>query len=348
LPFLLSCYNPSVPTLEPSPRRDLLAASSDAGTRLDRFVTAKCPDLSRARVQELIDVGLIEIEGKTAKASRKVRTGEHISVDVQPRPPLRAEPEYIPLDVLYEDDDLVVVNKPAGMAVHAGAGNSRGTLVNALLGRGQPLSEAGGVLRPGIVHRLDKNTSGAIVIAKNDFAHARLAEAFRKREVKKTYLALVQGKLRGQHGRIDFAIARDAHRRVRMTARHVATAGKVREARTDWRALTTIDNTTLLEVQIHTGRTHQIRAHFAALQHPVVGDTLYGAAAQLRVGRVALPKLGRQFLHATRLAFAHPRSGKWIEMRAPLCTDLRGFLGKLLEASGQPSSAIDAVLAQFL
>jgi 23S rRNA pseudouridine1911/1915/1917 synthase len=234
------------------------------------------------------------------------------------------------------------------MAVHAGAGISRGTLVNALLGRGQSLSQAGDVLRPGIVHRLDKGTSGAILVAKNDFAHAKLSEAFRKREVKKTYLALVQGKLKGEEGRIEFAIARDPNRRVRMTARRAAVPGKAREARTDWRAIATIDNTTLVEIRIHTGRTHQIRAHFAALRHPVAGDALYGAVARWPIGKTKLPRLERQFLHAARLEFAHPRSGKWIAIRAPLPGDLRAFLEKLAASSGENQSRIDALIAPFL
>jgi 23S rRNA pseudouridine1911/1915/1917 synthase len=328
--------------------RELSVVASDAETRLDRFVVAHCPELSRARVQELIEARLVLVDGCSAKASHKLGGGERITVDAQPRPPLRAEPEKIPLDILYEDEDVMVINKPAGMAVHSGSGISSGTLVNALLGRGQPLSQAGDALRPGIVHRLDKGTSGVILVAKNDFAHARLAEAFRKREVKKTYLALVQGKLTVAHGHIDLAIARDPHRRVRMTARRPAILGKAREARTDWRALAAIDNTTLVEVHIHTGRTHQIRAHFAATHHPVVGDVLYGAAPQLQIGKIKLPRLARQFLHAARLAFAHPRSGQWIEVQAPLASDLREFLNELAAASGEQPSRIDAVLAPFL
>src|SRR6202007_3083693 len=223
------------------------------------------------------------------------------------------EAEAIPLEVLYEDEDVIVINKAAGMTVHAGAGNVSGTLVNALLGRGQALSQGGDPLRPGIVHRLDKETSGVILVAKNDAAHAKLGEAFRQRVIKKTYIALVQGILGQKSGRIELAIGRDPIHRTRMTTKrkswHGADTVNSREARTDWKALAKIDSTTLLEVQLHTGRTHQIRVHFSALKHPVVGDTLYGAASELRVGKITLAKLGRNFLHAARIGFAQPRTG---------------------------------------
>jgi 23S rRNA pseudouridine1911/1915/1917 synthase len=255
------------------------------------------------------------------------------------------------------------------MTVHAGAGNTRGTLVNALLGRGQALSQGGDALRPGIVHRLDKETSGVILVAKNDFAHAKIADAFRQRLVKKTYITLVEGLLKEKQGRIALAIGRDLHRRTRMAAfkekpgsalRESLQRSGAREARTDWRTLAEVDGTTLVEVQLHTGRTHQIRVHFSAIAHPVVGDTLYGAAAQLRVGaetgrgasnereKSLLPALGRNFLHAARLGFSQPRSGAWIEVWAPLPRELHEFLKKLSEASGDDSSRIDAALATYL
>src|SRR5215470_16325413 len=274
----------------------LAVPSTDAGQRLDRFVAVYCPEISRSRVRELIEVGLVLINGKPGKPSQKLKTGDQISVQPEPRPPLKAEAEKIPLDVLYEDDDLIVVNKPAGMNVHAGAGNSCGTLVNALLGRGQALSQAADALRPGIVHRLDKDTSGIIVVAKNDVAHAKLGEAFRARAVAKTYIALVHGLLKEPRGRIELAIARDPRRRVRMTARRTALLARAREARTDWRVLAHIDSTSLVEVELHTGRTHQIRVHFSALRHPLVGDALYGAPQQIRIGKVTLPVLDRNFL----------------------------------------------------
>ena len=301
-------------------------------------------------MQELIEASLILVDGRAARGAQRLRGGERITIEVQPRPPMRAAAEAIPLDILYEDDDVIAVNKRAGMTVHAGAGAHSGTLVNALLGRGQALSRGGDALRPGIVHRLDKDTSGVILVAKNDAAHAKLGEAFRRREVKKTYIALVHGLLKPDNGRIDFAIGRDPKRRVRMTARRTATLGKARDARTDWRMLTRIDSTTLVEVQLHTGRTHQIRVHFSALRHPVVGDELYGAPAQLRVGgsKVALPPLGRNFLHAAKLGFAQPRTGAWVDLRAPLPAELRSFLHQLAMAAADSAERIDAVLSAYL
>ncbi|HET8922014.1 MAG TPA: RluA family pseudouridine synthase [Candidatus Acidoferrum sp.] len=325
----------------------------EAGARLDRVVAARCPDLSRTRVQELIDSGLVLIDGKAAKkGSLHLRGTEKILVEAPGRPSIVAKAEAIPLDVLYEDDDVIAINKPAGMTVHAGAGNVSGTLVNALLGRGQSLSQAGDPLRPGIVHRLDKETSGVILVAKNDAAHAKLGEAFRRREVKKTYIALVQGNLKEKSGRIELAIGRDPIRRTRMTterkAWHGAAIANPRAARTDWRVLAHVGKATLVEVQLHTGRTHQIRVHFSALKHPVVGDTLYRAAAQLRTGKVTLPPLERNFLHAAKLGFAQPRTEAWIEVRAALPSELRAFLQELAAASGEPQSRIDAALAGYL
>jgi 23S rRNA pseudouridine1911/1915/1917 synthase len=342
-----------VPPQNSATHRELVASPADTGARLDRFVAAHCPELSRTRVQELIESGLVRIDGKAAsKGSQHLRGGEKITLEITERPPIRAEAESIPLDVLYEDDDVIVINKPAGMTVHAGAGAVSGTLVNALLGRGQSLAQSGDPLRPGIVHRLDKETSGVILVAKNDAAHAKLGEAFRQRQVKKTYLALVQGSLKEKSGRIELAIARDPIRRTRMTVErktwHGAVLANPRAARTDWRVLATIDNTTLLEVQLHTGRTHQIRVHFSALKHPVVGDKLYGAAAQLRAGNVTLAPLGRNFLHAAKLGFAQPRTGDWIEVRAALPVELREFLERLSAAAGEPQSRIDAALAGYL
>jgi 23S rRNA pseudouridine1911/1915/1917 synthase len=325
-----------------------MAADEDAGLRLDRVVANRCPELSRTRVQELIAGGLVRLNGKTAKDSHKVRAGDTIEVVPQPRPALRAEAESIPLDVLYEDEEVIAINKPAGMTVHAGAGNSHGTLVNALLGRGQSLSQSGDTLRPGIVHRLDKETSGILLVAKNDFAHARLAEAFRERSIRKIYVALVQGVMKEERGRIELAIARDPNRRTRMTAQRAALLHNAREARTDWQVLARVDSTTLLEVQLHTGRTHQIRVHFSALRHPVVGDTLYGAAGQLHIGCTTLPSLGRNFLHAAKIAFAQPRTGQPIHLTAPLPPELHAYLQRLSEAAGEPRQRIDAALKGFL
>jgi 23S rRNA pseudouridine1911/1915/1917 synthase len=338
-----------------------MVSESTRGVRLDRWVAEHCPNLSRARVQELIEEKLVLVNDAPSKPAYKLRAGDRILVEAQERPPLTAEPEAIPLQILYEDDDVLVVNKPAGMSVHAGAGNSRGTLVNALLGRGQSLSRGGDVshrgavaidLRPGIVHRLDKETSGAMVIAKNDFAHAKLAEAFSARSVKKTYIALAEGKLEKRSGKIDFPIGRDPVRRTRMKAFLPAAAqgrrnlaGRARAALTEWKMLAELGPATLLEVHLHTGRTHQIRAHFSAVKHPLVGDTLYGAASHLRVAQAAMPALGRQFLHSATLGFPHPRTGAWIEARAPLAPDLRDYLDRLTAVFGGRGFSADIVLS---
>jgi 23S rRNA pseudouridine1911/1915/1917 synthase len=327
---------------------EVVVTAEDAGLRLDRVVASRCSELSRTRVQQLIEEGLVLLNGKAAKDSHKVHAGDVIGVEAQPRPPLRAEAEAIPLDVLYEDEDVIAINKPAGMMVHAGAGNSHGTLVNALLGRGQSLAQSGDPLRPGIVHRLDKETSGILLVAKNDFAHAKLSEAFRTRAIRKIYLALVHGEMKEERGRIELAIARDPNRRTRMTARRATMLPNSRPARTDWRVLCPIDSTSLLEIQLHTGRTHQIRVHFSALRHPVVGDTLYGAAGQLQVGRTTLPSLGRNFLHAAKIGFAQPHTGQPIGLTAPLPGELREYLAKLAEAAGEKQTRIDAALKGFL
>jgi 23S rRNA pseudouridine1911/1915/1917 synthase len=330
-----------------SPRK-FLVPPEEAGQRLDRFVSSHNSDLSRTRVQELIHAALILLNGKPAKDAQKVHANDLIEVIPTQRPPLQAEAEEIPLEILYEDDDLLAVNKSAGMTVHAGAGNSHGTLVNALLGRGQSLSQGGDPLRPGIVHRIDKETSGILLVAKNDLAHGLLSESFRERRIQKTYIALVQGVLAEERGRIELPIARDPVRRNRMTARRAASLPNSRAARTDWRVLARIDSTTLVEIQLHTGRTHQIRAHFSALHHPVVGDTLYGASAQLHVGHTTLPSLERNFLHAARLGFQQPRTQQPIQLSAPLPPELRNYLRQLAAAAAEDSARIDAALKAFL
>jgi len=331
------------PTQTPTQHR-FLVASEAAGQRLDRYLAARLPELSRTHVQELIDEGRVRIEGRAPRRAHRLAAGEGIEVEVLPRPPLRATPEPIPIEILYEDEDLVVVNKPAGMVVHAGAGAASGTLVNALLHRLQTLSGVGGPLRPGIVHRLDRGTSGVLIVARHDEAHRQLAEQFRARRVEKTYLALVHGNLKQDRGAIGLPIARDLRRRTRMTARRHAG----REARTDWRVLARLAGFTLVEVGLHTGRTHQVRVHFSALGHPVVGDTLYGAPRHPRAGRRTLPPLGRNFLHAARIRFEHPRRAKPVEVRAPLPPELRAYLEGLTEALGMDPGAIDAALRPYL
>ena len=307
------------------------ATAEDAGKRLDQFLVAHLPETSRARVQQLIAQQLVLVNDSAARASLRLRGGERIAVlGSAAQPPLRAMAEDIPLDIVFEDAELAVVNKPAGMTVHAGAGatedeRNRGTLVNALLHHFGQLSSVGGELRPGIVHRLDKATSGLLVVAKSDEAHRRLASQFVRRQVKKKYIALVHGWLKQDRGTISSSISRDRVRRTRMTT--LRSGG--REAITHYAVQRRLDSPygkfTLLEVQIDTGRTHQIRVHLASLRHPVVGDTLYGAPRELRskqAGRLALP---RNFLHAAALQFQHPRTGEPLSFSAPLPAELEGF-----------------------
>jgi 23S rRNA pseudouridine1911/1915/1917 synthase len=253
-------------------------------------------------------------------------------------------PEDLPLEILLLDNDFVVVNKPAGMVVHAGAGHASGTLVNALLHRLGKLPPLGGALRPGIVHRLDRETSGVMVVARTETAHAHLAEQFRSRSVRKVYLVLVHGKMPRDSGTITLPIARDPHRRTRMTARGLTG----RNARTDWRTVARMDRCTLLEAVPHTGRTHQIRAHLAAIGHPVVGDTLYGAPRGLRAGPRSLPLLSRNFLHASQIGFSHPSTGAWVEVRAPLSKDLRVYFEQFAQSLGWRRAEIEAALGSYI
>jgi 23S rRNA pseudouridine1911/1915/1917 synthase len=322
----------------------IFVAAEDAGKRLDQFLALRLKTVSRARVQELIAQGKVLVNDVAAKASLKLRGAERISVlgEAQ-RTPLRAMAEKIPLDVVYEDDDLAVINKPAGMMVHAGAGatddaRNRGTLVNALLYHLRSLSGMGGELRPGIVHRLDKETSGLIVVAKNDEAHRKLAAQFARREVKKTYVTLVHGWVKAERGTISKSISRDPVRRIRMTTR--VSGG--REAITHYRVVRRLNSSfgkfSLLEVKIETGRTHQIRVHMASLGHTVVGDVLYGAAREIHtagakkkgtspsVDAVSLP---RNFLHSAELVLQHPRTGERIALKSALPVELESFLEKL-------------------
>ena len=324
--------------------RRFTASAEDAGRRLDLYLASRLPDLSRTRIQELIEEARVHVGERLARRAQRVMPGDVIDIEILPRPPLRAAPEEIPIDVLYEDEDVVVVNKPAGMVVHAGAGAARGTLVNALLHHFGTLSNVGGNLRPGIVHRLDRGTSGAMVIARNDLAHRVLAEQFRSRAVSKTYLAVVHGRMARDSGTTKRPITRDPQRRTRMTAR----LARGRAAQTDWRVLLRLGNFTLVEAEPRTGRTHQIRAHFAAAGHPLVGDTLYGAPRQVRVGGVALKPLGRVFLHSAHLSFAHPRTGGTIGVRAPVDPQLREYLNQLAQAAELDGRRVDAALRRYL
>jgi 23S rRNA pseudouridine1911/1915/1917 synthase len=315
---------------------DIHVEPTDAGTRLDQFLVSRMPDVSRARVQQLIREEKVVVDGKPTKASLKLRGEEHIAIvgEALP-PPLRAIAEDIPLDIVYEDNDLAVVNKPAGMMVHAGAGATEderncGTLVNALLHRFGALSGVGGELRPGIVHRLDRNTSGFIIVAKNDVAHRKLAEQFSSREVSKQYIALVHGWFKESKGTISAPISRDVQRRTRMTTRGSGGRSAVSHYDVVEQFESGYGKFALVRVKIETGRTHQIRVHLSSLGHPIVGDTLYGAPAEIKPpkGSLAL-SLGRQFLHAARVEVRHPRSGKVLRFESQLPQELGEFMAQL-------------------
>jgi 23S rRNA pseudouridine1911/1915/1917 synthase len=285
-----------------------LAAKGDAGTRLDHFLVTAAPELSRARLQALIKRGMVRIDDRPARPGERLREGQSISLEVPPAEAVSMEAEEIPLAVLYEDSDVIVVNKPPGMVVHPAAGNREHTLVNALLHHCHGLSSIGGEQRPGIVHRLDKETSGCIAIAKNDAAHHALTRQFASRTVTKIYLALVRGRLRGRSGSIDAPIARHPIHRKKMA---VCAPGEGRNARTDFRVVREFPDATELECTLHTGRTHQIRVHLKHLGHPILGDAIYGT-------RGAYP---RQMLHAWKLGFEHPQTGARIQCEAAVPAD---------------------------
>ena len=290
------------------------ADASDAGKRLDAFLHERMPEFSRSRLQSWIKDDKVLIAGRQVRPSYLLRGGETVAVEAADLPALRAVAEDLPLKILYEDEDVVVVDKSAGMVVHAGAGHTTGTLVNALLHRFETLSSGSGDLRPGIVHRLDKDTSGVLVVARNDKAQQALGLQFRNREVEKIYLALVHGRMKTPVGRITTPISRDPVRRTRMTTK----LASGRSALTDYRVLEELGTLNFLEVRIGTGRTHQIRVHLSSIRHPIVGDRLYGAPAHMP----ELPTLDRFFLHAHRLRFQSPSSGKSVTVESPLPPEL--------------------------
>ena len=325
------------------------ATAEDRDRRLDVFLSQHYPDTSRSRIQQWIRDGRVLVgtgsaAGSRARASLRLRGTETVTVDPAPAAPLKAFAEDIPLDLLYEDDDIVAVNKPAGMVVHSGAGAKSGTLVNALLNHFSSLSAVGGELRPGIVHRLDRMTSGVLLVAKNDRAHQRLARQFQQRKIEKTYWAIVHGvpskggaPLRRQADRqhtstrkieadgywwqrLEMPIGRDAHQRIKMSTRHTG-----RSAQTDFRVLKQSAGYSLLEVRIATGRTHQIRVHLSKIGHAVVGDRLYGAPG----APAGLGKLGRFYLHARQIGFVHPSTNERIVIEAPLPEEFTELLGLL-------------------
>jgi 23S rRNA pseudouridine1911/1915/1917 synthase len=312
--------------------------AEDAGKRLDQFLVSHLSQTSRARVQQVIEENKVLVNDAPGKSSYRLRGNEQIVITgTVHAPPLRGIPEEIPLDIIYEDGDLAVINKPAGMMVHAGAGatedeRNRGTLVNALLHHFRQLSTVGGELRPGIVHRLDKDTSGLIVVAKNDQSHRQLARQFSQRQVKKTYIALVHGSLKQDRGTISASISRDRIRRIRMTTRLEGGREAVTHYTVRKRITSPYGKFTLLDVTIDTGRTHQIRVHLASLAHPVVGDTLYGAARELRSPGVPAAhslSLLRNFLHAAALEFHHPRTGETLSFTASLPPQLQDFFDRV-------------------
>lgn len=290
--------------------------ADEGDTRLDKYVCARVPELSRTRVQKLIAAGNITVNGQPAKPGLRLNPGDRIDIDIPPAPPRELKPEAIPLKIIYEDDDLLVVDKPAGLTVHPAPGHPTHTLVNAILAHFPHLADIGDSLRPGVVHRLDKDTSGVMLVAKNSAAQADLARQFKSHSVTKAYLALVRGRLEPENGIIEADIGRDPHNRKKMA---VVAVG--REARTEYRVIKYIGGYTLLEIIPETGRTHQIRVHLAAIGFPVVGDKVYG---------VKSPHLSRQFLHACRLGFKLPATSDYVEFESELPADL----AQALEAIG--------------
>ena len=286
----------------------------DLGARLDKYVSEKCPELSRTQAQKLVADGHITVNGSTAKAGLKLNIGDRVTVRVPPAESSLLLPEAIPFKIIYKDDDLLVIDKPAGLAVHPAPGHPAHTLINALLSHLSDLPDTGSPLRPGIVHRLDKDTSGLMLVARNISAHTSLSNQFKARSVTKAYLVLVKGHLTPEDGIIEAPVGRDPRNRKRMA---VVAEGRGRQARTQYRVIDYIDSYTLLEVMPETGRTHQIRVHLSAIGYPVVGDPTYG---------VKSPSLSRQFLHASRLGFHLPSSGEYVEFESRLPPDLQQAL----------------------
>lgn len=304
---------------------------SDAKTRLDIFLLQRLPDLTRSRIKNLIEDGLVSLNDMPAKAGVKVKGGDEISITIPEPQPVKAEPEKIPLDIIYEDKDVIVINKPPGLTVHPGTGRASGTLVNALLYHCKDLSGIGGVLRPGIVHRIDKDTSGVLVVAKNDRSHQFLAKQFKEHSIKRRYLAIVSGCVKKDEGTVDLPIGRHISERKKMSVR----TRKGRRAVTHYRVLKRFPFHTLLEVTLETGRTHQIRVHLSAIHHPVIGDPVYGKGnipSGLSQKAIALIKnLKRQALHAETLGIIHPETKEYLEFTVPLPSDMEAVIAALEE-----------------
>lgn len=304
--------------------------AESAGTRLDTFLAHQLSDFSRTRLQRSIEDADVLVNDSAAKPSYRLRIGDRIEIDLPEPSPSSLVPEPIPLNVVYEDEDIIVIDKPAGMVVHPGAGIESGTLANALAYHFAELSSVSGTARPGIVHRIDKDTSGLLVAAKNDFSHEMLSEQFQARTVYKLYIALVYGRMSQSRGEIDANIGRSAHNRTRMA---VLRGGKGRQALTLFEVAESYREFTLLKIQIKTGRTHQIRVHMAHIGHPVVGDSTYGGGRENTLRNAAARKsvqaLGRQFLHSAQISFAHPRTGDRMEFQSTLPAELVSFLAHL-------------------
>jgi 23S rRNA pseudouridine1911/1915/1917 synthase len=308
----------------------LTVEETGSGERLDRFLAAHLPDLSRARLQALIASGLVLLDAREARPAARLKPGQEIEIRVPEPLPAKPQPEDIPLTIVHEDRWLLVIDKPPGLVVHPGAGVSQGTLVNALLHRSSDLSGIGGVLRPGIVHRLDRGPSGLIVVAKDDGTHRALSTAFASRNVQKEYLALVVGVPKKPQGTITAPIGRDPVNRKRMSVR----SSKAREARSTYQLERAFHGAALVRVGLHTGRTHQIRVHLSSIGHPVAGDRTYGGdrlpTSLPPQTREALSLLRRPALHAARLGFPHPGTGTWAAFESPLPMDIEAVLERLL------------------
>ena len=290
---------------------EFIVSENDAKLRLDHFLAKRLPQYSRSRLQQLIRSGFVRLNGASTRPRQIVRAGDKIDVRESPVEQIETRPQRIPLDILFEDDDLIVINKPAGLTVHPGAGQREHTLVNALLSHCTTLSGIGGKERPGIVHRLDKETSGCLVVAKNDFAHRELSGQFADRTVEKIYLALVAGKLRKPAGIIEERIGRHPVHRQRMSV----TTKRGRTAKTEYRVVRSNEEASLIECRLHSGRTHQVRVHLHHLGHPVLGDKVYGARL--------VKNFPRQMLHAWKLGFRHPRTGEWKQFQASVPDDFK-------------------------
>jgi 23S rRNA pseudouridine1911/1915/1917 synthase len=307
------------------PPLEFIVPADYTGQRLDKFLVSVLEGRSRSQVQRLIEGGQVRLDRKPAKANLALREGDRIAVDMPEPTAAVVDAEQLPVEILFQDPDLAVLNKPAGMVVHPGAGHASGTLVNALLHHIGDLSGVGGELRPGIVHRLDRGTSGVMVIAKHDAAHQELARQFHDREVEKEYIALVWGLVQAGR-RIDAAIGRDPNNRQKMSAR----ARRARHAVSRITRAHPMPAVTLCHVAIHTGRTHQIRVHLSAIGHPIVGDSMYGGVHRRVAADIkAVQRLERPFLHAHRLVFTHPRDQRRLEFTAPLPQDLQSVLDQL-------------------